>query len=395
MTPHPFMPLRSGSHHLQIPGPTNLPSEVLQAMSRPLIDHRSDEFRHFSAGLLRSLRQVFGTSRPVVVYPGTGSGACEAALVNTLSPGDRVLAFETGHFALQWARMAANLGLVVDLVPGDWRHGVQPDEVVVRLEADREHAIKAVCVVHNETSTGVTSRVADLRAALDMSGHPALLLVDAMSSVGCIDYRHDEWGVDVTVSGSQKGLMLPPGLGFNAISDKALQASAGATMRRAYWDWRPMLDANADGWFPTTPATSLLFGLEVALQMIADEGLEQVFARHRRHARATRAAIRAWGLETVCLDDREHSPSLTAVLLPVRHDADRVRHVILQRFNMSLGGGLGRLSRRVFRIGHLGNFGDVDLIGTIGGVESGLRLSGVPIGRGGTLAALGSLEGAA
>jgi alanine-glyoxylate transaminase/serine-glyoxylate transaminase/serine-pyruvate transaminase len=383
---------RTGRHFLQIPGPTNVPDEVLRAMSAPTIDHRGPEFAELGREVLAGLGPVFGTTGPVVVYPGSGTGAWEAALVNTLSPGDRVLAFETGHFATLWQAMAASLGLEVDFVPGDWRHGVDPALVAERLGADTGHQIKAVCVVHNETSTGVTSRVPEVRAAMDDANHPALLLVDTISSLASIDYRHDEWGVDVTVSGSQKGLMLPPGLGFNAVSEKALAASRTARLPRSYWDWEPIIAANANGFWPYTPATNLLYGLKVALRMLADEGLPNVFARHARHAAATREAVRAWGLEVLCADEREHSGSLTAVLVPDGHDADEVRRVALDRFDMSLGAGLGKLAGRVFRIGHLGHFNDLTLAGTLSGVQMGLRLAGLPVETDGVAAALAVLE---
>ncbi len=383
---------RTGRHFLQIPGPTNVPDQVLTAMAAPTIDHRGPEFAELGKRVLGALGPVFGTTGPVVVYPSSGTGAWEAALVNTLSRGDRVLAFETGHFALLWHEMARSLGLEVDLVPGDWRHGVDPAVVEERLAADTEHRVKAVCVVHNETSTGVTSRVAEVRAAMDRADHPALLLVDTISSLGSVDYRHDEWRVDVTVSGSQKGLMLPPGLGFNAVSEKALAASRTSDLTSSYWDWEPILEANQRGMWPYTPATNLLYGLETALRMLDDEGLPQVFARHQRHAEATRAAVRAWGLDILCADEREHSPVLTAILLDDAHDADEVRRVILDRFDMSLGAGLGKVAGKVFRIGHLGHFNDLTLAGTLAGVQMGLRLAGVPIRTDGVEAALARLE---
>jgi alanine-glyoxylate transaminase / serine-glyoxylate transaminase / serine-pyruvate transaminase len=383
-----------GRHFLQIPGPTNVPDRVLRAMSAPTIDHRGPEFAHLTQSLLPALGPVFGTTGPVVIYPSSGTGAWEAALANTLSPGDRVLIGETGQFSTLWAELAGRIGVQVEAIPGDWRHGVDPDAVGERLAADTEHAIKAVCVVHNETSTGVTSRVPDVRAAIDAAGHPALLLVDTISSLASIDYRHDEWRVDVTVAGSQKGLMLPPGLGFNAVSEKALAASRSAGLPRSYWDWAPILEANARGFFPYTPATNLLYGLREALAMLAEEGLPAVFARHQRHAAATRAAVRAWGLEVLCADEREHSGSLTAVLLPTGHDADNVRRIILERFDMSLGSGLGRLAGTVFRIGHLGHFNDLTLAGTLSGVQMGLQLAGVPIKPGGIDAALDHLRDA-
>ncbi|MCU1660104.1 MAG: alanine-glyoxylate transaminase / serine-glyoxylate transaminase / serine-pyruvate transaminase [Pseudonocardiales bacterium] len=383
-----------GRHFLQIPGPTNVPDRVLRAMSAPTIDHRGPEFAQLTQALLPALGPVFGTTGPVVIYPSSGTGAWEAALANTLSPGDRVLIGETGQFSTLWAELAGRIGVQVEVIPGDWRHGVDPDAVGERLAADTEHAIKAVCVVHNETSTGVTSRVPDVRAAIDAAGHPALLLVDTISSLASIDYRHDEWRVDVTVAGSQKGLMLPPGLGFNAVSEKALAASRSAGLPRSYWDWAPILEANARGFFPYTPATNLLYGLREALAMLAEEGLPAVFARHQRHAAATRAAVRAWGLEVWCADEREHSGSLTAVLLPTGHDADGVRRIILERFDMSLGAGLGRLAGTVFRIGHLGHFNDLTLAGTLSGVQMGLQLAGVPIKPGGIDAALDHLRDA-
>jgi alanine-glyoxylate transaminase/serine-glyoxylate transaminase/serine-pyruvate transaminase len=373
---------------LQVPGPTNVPEQVLRALARPTIDHRGPEFAGLTLDLLPRLRRVFQTNGPVVIYPSSGTGAWEAALVNTLSPGDRVLAYETGHFATLWRDMAVRLGLQVDFVPGDWRRGADPDTVAAHLTDD----IAAVMVVHNETSTGVRSRVPEIRAALDQAGHPALLLVDTVSSLASMDYRHDEWGVDVTVGCSQKGLMLPPGLGFNAVSDKALAAAEQARLPRSYWDWRPILEANRRGFFPYTPPTNLLYGLDAALSMLEAAGLPAVFARHDRHAAATRRAVRTWGLEVLCRDEREYSSSVTAVLLPEPYDADKVRGVILERFDMSLGTGLGRLAGRVFRIGHLGHLGDLELAGTLAGVEMGLRAADVPIERGGLDAALTHLE---
>jgi alanine-glyoxylate transaminase/serine-glyoxylate transaminase/serine-pyruvate transaminase len=364
-------------------------------MSAPTIDHRGPEFAQLGKHVLTALKPVFGTTRPVVIYPASGTGAWEAALVNTLSPGDRVLCFETGHFATLWQEMASSLGLVVDFVPGDWRHGVSPEIVAERLAADTSHSIKAVCVVHNETSTGVASRIAEIRTAIDSTGHPALYLVDTISSLGSIDYRHDEWGVDVTVAGSQKGLMLPPGLSFNAISDKALAAARTARLPRAFWNWEPILAANERGFFPYTPATNLLYGLREALRLLDEEGLQNVFARHARHASATRAAVNAWGLEVLCADEREHSGSLTAVLVPEEVDADKIRAIILERFDMSLGAGLGKLAGRIFRIGHLGDFNDLTLAGTLAGVQMGLTLAGVPIDPAGITAALDQLQVAA
>jgi alanine-glyoxylate transaminase/serine-glyoxylate transaminase/serine-pyruvate transaminase len=384
-----------GRHFLQIPGPTNVPDRVLRAMAAPTIDHRGPEFAELTKSVLAALGPVFGTTGPVVIYPSSGTGAWEAALVNTLSPGDRVLMSETGHFSTLWSELAGRLGLQVEVIPGDWRHGADPAEIAGRLAADEEQTIKAVCVVHNETSTGVTSRIPDVRAALDAVGHPALLLVDTISSLASIDYRHDEWGVDVTIAGSQKGLMLPPGLGFNAISEKALAANRSAGLPRSYWDWGPILATNARGFFPYTPGTNMLYGLREACAMLAEEGLPNVFARHQRHAAATRAAVRAWGLEVLCVDEREHSGSLTAVLLPDGHDADEVRRVILEKFDMSLGSGLGKLAGKIFRIGHLGHFNDLTLVGTLGGVQMGLQLAGIPIKPGGVEAALEHLREAA
>ena len=382
----------SGRHFLQIPGPTNVPDQVLRAIAAPTIDHRGPEFTELTHEVLDRLKPVFGTEGPVIVYPASGTGAWEAALVNTLSPGDRVLGFETGHFSTLWKKMAVNLGLTVDFVPGDWRHGADPDAVAARLRADTGHEIKAVCVVHNETSTGVTSRIAEIRQAIDAADHPALLLVDAISSLGSTDYRHQEWGVDVTVASSQKGLMLPPGLSFNAISDKALAAAEDAKLPRAFWNWLPIMEANEKGSFPYTPATNLLYGLRTALDLLDAEGLPNVFARHARHGAATRAAVRGWGLELLCADEREHSNSLTAVLLPAGHNADKVREVILERFDMSLGTGLGQLAGTVFRIGHLGHFNDLTLAGTLSGVQLGLELAGVPIEPRGINAALDVLR---
>ncbi|TMR03370.1 aminotransferase class V-fold PLP-dependent enzyme, partial [Nonomuraea turkmeniaca] len=355
-----------GRHFLQIPGPTNVPDRVLRAIARPTIDHRGPAFARLARELLDRLKPVFGTRHDVVVYPSSGTGAWEAALVNTLSPGDRVLAFETGHFSTLWCEMATRLGLVVDLVPGDWRHGADPAAITDLLTA--EHA--AVMVVHNETSTGVRSRIPEIRDAMDATGHPALLLVDTISSLGSMEYRHDDWGVDVTVGCSQKGLMLPPGIGFNAVGPKAL--ARRGRLPRSYWDWDPIIAANRQGFFPYTPPTNLLYGLREALIMLEEEGLPRVFARHDRHAEATRRAVRAWGLQVLCADEREHSSSLTAVLMPDGHDADAVRSLILERYDMSLGTGLGRLAGRVFRIGHLGHFNDLMLAGTLGGVEMGL-----------------------
>jgi len=386
------MTIRPGRHFLQIPGPTNVPDRVLRAMDYPTIDHRGPDFARLTHEVLEGLRPVFQTRGSVVIYPSSGTGACEAALINTLSPGDRVLIMETGWFShIAWRHPAEKLGLRVDYVPGTWRRGASPETVEERLTADRAHEIKAVVVVHNETSTGVTSRIADVRRAMDNARHPALLIVDTISSLASIDYRHDEWGVDVTAAGSQKGLMLPPGLGFNAVSDKALAVAKSSKMPKAYWDWEPMLKNMAAGFFPYTPATNLLYAMREALAMLREEGLTEVFARHQRHGDATRAAVRGWGLEVLCEDPREYSNSLTAILMPDGHDADRLRNLILEKFDMSLGTGLGKLAGRAFRIGHLGSFNDLMLAGTLCGVEMGLRLAGVPHTDGGVMAALDSL----
>ena len=384
-----------GRHFLQIPGPTNVPDRVLRAMAAPTIDHRGPEFARLTGELLDGLKSIFQTKGQVVVFPSSGTGAWEAALCNTLSPGDRLLMFETGHFAMLWCNMAKRLGLDVDFVPGDWRSGVDPATLEAKLAEDREHVIKAVAIVHNETSTGVASRIGAVRQAMDSAKHPALLLVDTISSLASIDYRMDEWQVDVTVGCSQKGLMLPPGLGLNAISEKALAASHSAAMARSYWDWQDMLGTNKSGFFPYTPATNLLYGLREAINMLLEEGLSNVFARHDRHAEATRRAVKAWGLELLCKNPSEYSSSLTAVMVPEGHDADELREQILKRFNMSLGTGLGKVKGRVFRIGHLGDFNDVTLAGTLSGVEMGLALTDIPFKANGVSAALEYLVDAA
>jgi len=389
------MAYQSGRHFLQIPGPTNVPDRVLRAMAAPTIDHRGPAFAALARQVLADLGRLCGTARPVALYPSSGTGAWEAALVNTLSPGDRVLAFDTGHFATLWAQMAAKLGLTVDVVPGDWRQGVSPGQVHDKLAADPGHEIKAVTIVQNETSTGSASRIPPIRAAMDGAGHPALLIVDTISSLGSVEYRHDEWGVDVTIWCSQKGMMLPPGLGLNAVSAKALTASRQARLPRSYWDWPPVLAAAQTGLFPYTPPTNLLFALREALAMLDEEGLPAVFARHARHAEATRRAVRGWGLDIVCRNPDDYSATLTAVMVPDGHDADLVRELILDRYNMSLGTGLGRLAGRVFRIGHLGDLGDLSLAGALCGVEMGLARAGVPIARGGVSAALDYLGQAA
>ena len=385
------MAFKSGRHFLQVPGPTNVPERVLRAMAAPTIDHRGPTFQTLTFDVLRGLASVLRTSHPVVLYPASGTGAWEAALANTLSPGDRVLMYETGHFSTLWKKIADSLGLKPQFLQGDWRHGVKAAQIEAELAADAQHAIKAVCVVHNETSTGVTSDIAAVRRAIDAANHPALLLVDTISSLGSIDYRHDEWGVDVTVGASQKGLMLPPGLSFNAVSDKALAARGSATLSVSYWDWEPILAANEKGFFPYTPATNLMFGLREALVMLEAEGLENVFSRHTRHAEATRRAVRAWQFEVLCANPAEYSSALTAVMVPEGHDGSKVLETALRSFDMSLGVGLGRLMGKVFRIGHLGDFNDLTLIGTLGGVEMGLAVAGIPHQGGGVDAAMAYL----
>lgn len=378
----------AGRHFLQIPGPTNVPDRVLRAMDYPTIDHRGPQFSAIGKKCLDGMKTIFKTRSHVVIYPASGTGAWEAALVNVLQDGDLVLMVETGHFATLWNRMATKLGLKTEFLATDWRRGVDPQAVEDRLRADTDGKIKAVCVVHNETSTGSTSAIAEVRAAIDAVSHNALLLVDTISSLASIDFRHDEWGVDVTVSGSQKGLMLPPGLSFNAISEKAVSVSQASGMRRSYWDWSEQIAANADGAFPYTPATNLLYGLAEAIDMLHEESLDAVFARHDRHAAATRRAVQAWGLEVLCQEPRDFSSSLTAVLLPDGHDADEFRASVLEKFNMSLGNGLSKLAGKVFRIGHLGDFNDLMLLGTLSGVEMGLSLADIPHQKGGVDAAM-------
>jgi alanine-glyoxylate transaminase / serine-glyoxylate transaminase / serine-pyruvate transaminase len=377
-----------GRHFVHVPGPTNVPDRVLRAIAAPTIDHRGPEFAELARHVLAGAGRLAGTTGPVALYPSSGTGAWEAALVNTLSPGDRVLAFDHGHFATLWCQLAGRLGLDVDFTPADWHRGVDPGLLHQKLSADRGHRIAAVTVVHNETSTGAASRIPLLRAAMDSAGHPALLIVDTISSLGSVEYQHDRWGVDVTIWCSQKGLMLPPGLGFNAVSAKALDASRRARLPRCYWDWAPVLDAARTGVFPYTPPTNLLFGLREALAMFDEQEPGAVAARHARHAEATRRAVRGWNLEVFCRNPDEYSSTLTAVTVPDGHDADRIRGLVLDRYNMSLGAGLGRLAGRVFRIGHLGDLGDTSLIGALAGVELGLVQSGVPISREGVRAAL-------
>lgn len=384
--------IHTGRHFLQIPGPTNVPDRILRAIDHPVIDHRGPEFAALGKEVLEGIRSVFQTGGPVVIFPASGTGACEAALVNALSPGDRVLIFETGWFShVAWRQIAERFGLTVDYVPGNWRRGASAAELEARLGADKGHAIQAVVVVHNETSTGAISRIPELRQAMNRVRHPALLIVDTIGGLACMDYRHEEWEVDVTVAGSQKGLMLPPGLSFNALSEKALSVQKKARLPRSYWDWQEMLKFNQTGFFPYTPATNLLYGLRESLRMLHEEGLPNVFRRHLRHAEATRAAVQAWGLELVCEEPLEYSSAMTAVFTPEGHDADALRRVILETFDMSLGAGLGQLKGRAFRIGHLGAFNDLTLAGALSGVEMGLRLAGVPCRGAGVTAALESL----
>ncbi|KRE07217.1 serine--glyoxylate aminotransferase [Bosea sp. Root670] len=382
-----------GRHFLHIPGPSPIPDRILRAIAMPIIDHRSAEFGALGKEVLEGSKAVFKTSQPVVIYPSSGTGAWEAAITNTLSPGDTVLMAETGHFATLWKQIATRFGINVEFIPGDWRHGADPAAIEARLAEDKAHAIKAVMVVHNETSTGATSRVAEIRKAIDAAGHPALFMVDTISSLASVDYRHDEWQVDVTVSGSQKGLMLPPGLSFNAISEKALAASKTNKLPRSYWDWQEMVKINASGFFPYTPATNLLYGLKEALAMLQEEGLDNVFTRHQRLAAACRAAVKAWGLEVLCQNPDEYSPVLTAVLMPPSHDADRFRKIALEKYNISLGSGLGKVAGKVFRIGHLGECNELSLLGALSGVELGLSAAGVPHRSGGVAAAMASFEG--
>jgi len=379
----------SGRHFLQIPGPTNVPDRVLRAMDYPTIDHRGPRFAEIGQKALAGMKRIVKTTKgEVIIYPASGTGAWEAALVNTLSPGDHILMYETGHFAMLWRKLAAKLGLEPVVIEGDWRHGADPEAIEQALRADADNEIKAVCVVQNETSTGCASRIDEVRRAIDAAGHPALVMVDTISSLASIDMRMDEWGVDVIVGGSQKGLMLPPGLSFNAVSPKALEAHKAAGLPRAYWDWQEMLGPNAKGFFPYTPATNMLYGLVEAIDMLEEEGLENVFARHDRLAEATRRAVQAWGLELLCQEPRHYSSSLTAILMPEGHDADALRKVVLTNFNMSLGAGLSKVAGRVFRIGHLGDFNELSLMGTLCGVEMGLAMVGVPHRKGGTQAAL-------
>ena len=386
-------PYAAGRHFLQIPGPTNVPDRVLRAMDYPTIDHRGPQFAEIGAKCLAGMKTIFKTDSHAVIYPASGTGAWESALVNTLQEGDLVLMVETGHFASLWHKMASRLGLETEFLATDWRRGVDPQQVEDRLRADTENKIKAVCIVHNETSTGSTSRVNEVRLAMNNAGHDALLLADTISSLASIDFRHDEWGVDATVAGSQKGLMLPPGLSFNAVSEKALAVAKKGGMPRSYWDWEEQITANKDGAFPFTPATNLLYGLVEAIDMLHEEGLDNVFKRHDRHAAATRKAVQAWGLEVLCQEPKDYSSALTAVLLPDGHNADAFRAGVLQNFNMSLGNGLAKLAGKVFRIGHLGDFNDLMLLGTLSGVEMGLSLANIPHQKGGVDAAMNMLKG--
>ncbi len=383
---------RPGRHFLQIPGPSAVPDRILSAISSQTIDHRGPDFARVGAEALAGMKSIFKTEARVFIYPASGTGAWEAALVNTLSPGDRVLMYETGHFSTMWKTMAEKIGLKPEFIEGDWRGGADPERIEAALSEDRGHEIKAVCVVHNETSTGSVSPIAEVRRAIDRAGHPALFMVDTISGLASIDYRHDEWGVDVTVSGSQKGLMLPPGLSFNAVSDKAFAANATARLQRSYWDWADMDGPNRTGYFPYTPGTNLLYGLNEAIKMLHEEGLENVFARHARHGAATRAAVRAWGLDVLCATQGQESGVLTAVLMPEGHSADAFRATALEHYDISLGNGLSKVADKVFRIGHLGDFNDLMLMATLSGVEMGLARAGVPHQTGGVMAAMEHLK---
>ena len=383
---------KAGRHFLQIPGPSSVPDRILRAIDMPTIDHRGPEFAEVGRVALDGMKWVIQTSQNVFIYPASGTGAWEAALVNTLSPGDHVLMYETGHFASLWHELAARIGLQPELLDSDWRAGADPDRIETRLRQDTSHQIKAVCVVHNETSTGSVTPVAAVRQAINAAGHPALLMVDTISSLASIDYRHDEWGVDVTISGSQKGLMLPPGLSFNAASEKAMTAHKSAGLQRSYWDWSAMLAPNQNGYFPYTPATNMLYGLNEAISMLREEGLANVFTRHSRHGEATRAAVRAWQLEILCNRQGHESSVLTAVMMPEDHSADAFRRTTLEHYDLSLGNGLSKVTDKVFRIGHLGDFNDLTLMATLSGVEMGLAKAGVPHQEGGAQAALSYLR---
>jgi len=386
------MTLHTGRHFLQIPGPTNVPDRVLRAMDMPTVDHRGPEFAELGHAVLAGIKRIFRTKQPVIIYPASGTGAWEAAIVNTLSPGDRVLMAETGQFAVLWRGIAEKFKLEVDVMPTDWRRGASVEEIEARLAADRAHRIKAVCVVHNETSTGCVTHPLEVRKALNRTNHPALLMVDTISGLAALEYEHDGWGIDISVAGSQKGMMLPPGLSFNALSERALAVSRENRSLRSYWDWHDMIEINKQGTFPYTPATNLLYALKEAIAMLEEEGLDHVFARHQRHGAATRAAAKAWGLDLVCLDPHCYSPALTAVMVPDGHDADAFRKVVLENFDMSLGTGLGKIKGQAFRIGHLGHFNDLMLMGTLAGVEMGLDLARVPHRAGGVDAAMEVLK---
>lgn len=385
------MTRKAGRHFLQIPGPSAVPDRILRAISAQVMDHRGPDFAEVGLTALQGMKTIFKTDAHVFIYPSSGTGAWEAALVNMLSEGDSVLMYETGHFSTLWMKMARRLGLDPEFIEGDWRGGADPERIEARLREDSEHRIKAVCVVHNETSTGSVSPIAEVRRAIDAAGHPAFLMVDTISGLASVDFRFDEWGVDVAVSGSQKGLMLPPGLGFNAVSEKAFEHSKSGGMRRSYWDWQDMAAINGSGYFPYTPGTNLLYGLNEAVAMLHEEGLDNVFARHARHGAATRAAVRAWGLEVLCSQQGQESGVLTAVMMPEGHSADAFRKVALENYDISLGNGLSKVADRVFRIGHLGDFNDLMLAATLTGVELGLRKAGVPHRDGGVAAAMAHL----
>lgn len=383
---------RAGRHFLQIPGPSAVPDRILSAISQQTIDHRGPDFAKVGKRALDGIKTIFKTQENVIIYPSSGTGAWEAALVNVLSPGDRILMFETGHFASLWGKLADKLGLKPEVIVGDWRGGADPELIEAYLAEDKEHTIKAVCVVHNETSTGSVSPIAAVRRAIDAAGHPALFMVDTISGLASLDYQHDEWGVDVTVSGSQKGLMLPPGLSFNAVSPKAMAANKSATMKRSYWDWADMIGPNQTGYFPYTPSTNLLYGLNEAIDMLHEEGLDNVFARHARHGAAARSAVRHWGLEVLCASQGQESGVLTAVKMPEGHSADAFRASTLEHFDISLGNGLSKVADKVFRIGHLGDFNDLMLVATLAGVEMGLSKAEVPHNSGGVSAAMEVLD---
>ncbi len=383
-----------GRHFLHIPGPSPLPDRILRAMDTPIIDHRGPEFQKLAKRCLEGIKTIFKTANPVIIYTATGTGAWEAALVNTLSPGDRVLMVETGQFSTLWKKMAEKLGLQPEFIPTDWRIGAEPAAIEEALRKDKAREIKAVCVLHNETATGCLSPVAEIRKAIDAAGHPALFMVDTISSLASTDYRHDEWGVDVTIGGAQKGLMLPPGMSFNAVSDKALAAAKDSKLPKSFWSWEDMLNMNKLGFFPYTPATQMLHGLAVAIDMLHEEGLDNVFARHDRLAEATRRAVRGWGLEILCRDPKYYSPTVTAVLLPDGHDADAFRNLALDHFNISYGMSFGRFAGKFFRIGHLGDTNDLTMMGALAGTEMALSLAGIPHKKGGVQAAMDYLVSA-